>query len=80
VSARERGEEKTGQPVVRPAAASFAKPDPNDVVLVARGSAQYDSLRLGFNKRIDKHPRVIALCKNTNGVTQAIGYAAASTD
>ncbi|MEO6541841.1 MAG: FAD-dependent oxidoreductase [Ferruginibacter sp.] len=40
-----------------------------------KGDAEYELLRKGFNKRIEKFPLVIALCKNTTGVTQAILYA-----
>lgn len=39
------------------------------------GDAQYDILRKGFNKRIDKYPAVIALCKNVKGVSEAVLYA-----
>lgn len=35
----------------------------------------YNTLRQGFNKRIDKHPKIIAVCKNTNGVAEAVTYA-----
>ncbi len=40
------------------------------------GDTEYEKLRKGFNKRIDKLPAVIALCKNTNGVAEAINYSA----
>ncbi len=40
-----------------------------------KGEVQYETLRKGFNKRIDKFPQVIALCKNTAGVAQAVLYA-----
>ncbi len=39
------------------------------------GDAQYDILRKGFNKRIDKYPAIIALCKNVDGVSEAVLYA-----
>lgn len=35
----------------------------------------YNALRKGFNKRIEKFPAVIAVCKNTTGVSEAIQYA-----
>lgn len=38
----------------------------------------YDQLRKGFNKRIEKKPAIIALCKNTSGVAEAIKYAIAN--
>ncbi len=40
-----------------------------------KGEAQYDVLRQGFNKRIERYPQVIALCKNTAGVAEAVQYA-----
>ncbi len=40
-----------------------------------KSEQQYESLRRGFNKRIDKFPLVIALCKNAAGVAEAILYA-----
>jgi hypothetical protein len=47
----------------------------DDVLYFKQGDGQYDELRHGFNKRIDKLPFVIALCKNTNGVVAAVNYA-----
>lgn len=47
-----------------------------NVVYYKAGDAAYETLRKGFNKRIDKFPAVIALCKNTNGVVEAINLAA----
>lgn len=41
-----------------------------------QGDAAYDTLRQGFNKRIDRKPKAIALCKNTEDVSSAIKYAA----
>lgn len=43
-----------------------------------KGEDQYETLRKGFNKRIDKYPQVIALCKNTAGVAEAVKYAVAN--
>jgi FAD/FMN-containing dehydrogenase len=43
-----------------------------------KGEGQYELLRKGFNKRIDRYPQVIALCKNTAGVAEAVQYAAAA--
>lgn len=40
-----------------------------------KGEVQYETLRKGFNKRIEKYPQVIALCKNTAGVAEAVRYA-----
>lgn len=52
----------------------FYQPATN-VVYYKKGDAEYDLLRKGFNKRIDKYPAVIALCKNTQGIAEAINYA-----
>ena len=43
-----------------------------------KGEAQYEALRKGFNKRIERYPQVIALCKNTAGVAEAVQYAVAN--
>jgi FAD binding domain/Berberine and berberine like len=51
------------------------KADAN-VTYIKPGDAEYEILRKGFNKRIDKKPAIIALCKNTNGVAEAVQYAA----
>jgi FAD/FMN-containing dehydrogenase len=47
----------------------------NNVTYFKKGDADYEILRKGFNKRIDKFPLVIALCKNTTGVADALKYA-----
>ncbi len=46
-----------------------------NAVYIKKGEEQYDTLRQGFNKRIDKYPLVIAVCKNTEGVAEAVRYA-----
>jgi FAD/FMN-containing dehydrogenase len=46
-----------------------------NVLYYKKGSPEYDTLRKGFNKRIDKYPLIIALCKNTAGVAEAVQYA-----
>ena len=47
----------------------------DNVTYFKKGDADYELLRKGFNKRIDKYPLIIALCKNTNGVMEAVQYA-----
>lgn len=47
----------------------------DNVLYYKQGDAEYEILRKGFNKRIDKFPLIIALCKNTAGVAEAIQYA-----
>jgi hypothetical protein len=42
--------------------------------LYKKGDAEYDTLRKGFNKRINKYPAAIALCKTTEEVAQAVAY------
>lgn len=46
-----------------------------NVTYYKKGNEQYDVLRKGFNKRINKSPLIIALCKNEAGVAEAIRYA-----
>jgi FAD/FMN-containing dehydrogenase len=48
----------------------------DNVTYFKKGDAEYELLRKGFNKRIDKFPLIIALCKNTAGVAEAVKYAA----
>jgi FAD/FMN-containing dehydrogenase len=47
----------------------------DNVSYYKRGDAEYEKLRKGFNKRIEKYPLIIALCKNTTGVVEAMQYA-----
>jgi FAD/FMN-containing dehydrogenase len=49
-----------------------------NVTFYKKGQAEYEELRQGHNKRINKHPKVIALCLNEKGVQEAISYAAAN--
>lgn len=42
--------------------------------LYKKGDAQYDILRKGFNKRIDKFPAAIAQCTNAEEAAQAVAY------
>ena len=46
-----------------------------NVVYYKNGDPEYEILRKGFNKRIEKFPLIISLCKNTTGVAEAIKYA-----
>jgi FAD/FMN-containing dehydrogenase len=52
-----------------------ALPIADNLTYYKRGTAEYETLRKGFNKRIEKFPLIIALCKNTAGVAEAIQYA-----
>ncbi|HEX4374388.1 MAG TPA: FAD-binding oxidoreductase, partial [Puia sp.] len=54
--------------------AGFLLQDEN-VIYYKDGDKEYDILRKGFNKRIKKHPAIIALCKNADGIVDAIKYA-----
>lgn len=45
------------------------------VVYYKKDAPEYETLRRGFNKRIDNKPQVIALCSNTSGVQEAVKYA-----
>lgn len=56
--------------------AKYSTPFSNDnVTYFKKGDADYEILRKGFNKRIEKFPLIIALCKNTTGVSEAVKYA-----
>jgi FAD binding domain/Berberine and berberine like len=46
-----------------------------NVVYYTKSDVAYDSLRKGFNKRINKFPHTIALCQNTAGVAEAVAFA-----
>lgn len=46
----------------------------NDVIFYKKTDANYENLRIGFNKRVQKYPLIIALCKTTNGVAAAVKY------
>jgi FAD/FMN-containing dehydrogenase len=46
-----------------------------DVVFYKKEDAPYENLRIGFNKRVQKYPLVIALCKTEAGVVAAVQYA-----
>jgi hypothetical protein len=56
----------------------LAPPSGPNVLYYKKGDIPYDQLRQGFNKRIDKFPKIIALCQNTEGVSEAIKYAIAN--
>ena len=43
--------------------------------LVDKNDPRYNTLRTGFNKRIDKYPKLIALCTSTDEVAAAVKYA-----
>ena len=47
----------------------------NDVIFYKKEEANYENLRIGFNKRVQKYPLVIALCKTELGVVAAVKYA-----
>ena len=47
----------------------------DNVTYYKNGDPEYDTLRKGFNKRINRSPLVIALCKNEEGVAEAVKYA-----
>lgn len=47
----------------------------DNVTYYRKSDAPYELLRKGFNKRIEKFPLLIALCRNTAGVAEAMKYA-----
>ncbi len=46
-----------------------------NVVLLRTNDAEYAPLNIGFNTRVPKQPKIIALCKNTEGIAEAVRYA-----
>jgi hypothetical protein len=50
-------------------------PGNEHVSFYAAPNAEYEALRAGFNKRINRFPKIIALCKDTQGVVEAMQYA-----
>jgi FAD/FMN-containing dehydrogenase len=48
---------------------------PDELLLFHKEDDYYDELRARFNKRVDKHPAVIALCRDTEEVSKAVRYA-----
>lgn len=47
----------------------------NNVIYVAQTDERFNTLNQAFNLRVSKIPALIALCKNTEGVADAIQYA-----
>ena len=54
---------------------TFLEVSNENVVFYSKLDASYETLRKGFNKRINNYPNTIALCKNTAGVAEAITFA-----
>ena len=50
----------------------------NHVIFVNKADKDYDTYNVGFNLRVPKQPKIIALCKNTQGVSEAIKFAIAN--
>lgn len=57
---------------LKPPAAETAE---STITYIKKGDERYDELRQGFNKRIDKYPAAIALCKNSSDVSEAVLHA-----
>jgi hypothetical protein len=47
----------------------------SNVIYLTKTDAEYETLRKGFNKRINRYPQVIAVVMNQLGVQEAIAYA-----
>ena len=56
----------------------FSPKHSDNVVFYKQTDKQYDDFRKGFNKRIDRFPAIIAVCKNTTGVAEAVKFAIAN--
>lgn len=48
----------------------------NNVIYITKHHSDYLNLSERFNKRVVKQPKIIALCKNANGVSEAVIFAA----
>jgi hypothetical protein len=59
----------------KPFSYRFLKESNDNVIYYEKNNAEYETLRKGFNKRINRFPKIIALCKNTNGVSEAVKFA-----
>jgi len=46
-----------------------------EVVVLKQSDSDFEKKRLGFNLRVQKKPKYIALCKSTKGVAEAIKFA-----
>lgn len=51
------------------------EPTYNHVRFFTPSDSDYQNLNIGFNLRVPKHPAIIALCENTEGVAEAVQYA-----
>lgn len=49
----------------------FKKKDSDHVYYVTEGNSEFEKLRIGFSKRINHKPLVIAVCLNAKGVQEA---------
>lgn len=47
----------------------------DDLILLTKDDEKYDQYRRSFNKRIEKFPKVIAVCKSENAIKKAIALA-----
>jgi hypothetical protein len=56
---------------------AYVQTGSEDVIYYEKSNVEYETLRKGFNKRINNYPKVIALCKTQKGVAEAIQYAVA---
>lgn len=47
----------------------------DDLILLTKDDEKYDQYRRSFNKRIEKFPKIIAVCKSENAIKKAIALA-----
>ena len=67
--------QKIKEPVKPGGIAQLSVKETGNVVYITKENKDYEKLKQRFNKRITKNPKVIALCKNTHGVAEAVKYA-----
>lgn len=60
-----------------PDAAELPEVSPDDLLLLERQDERYAAFNQGFNKRIQKLPKYIAVCRTEKGVQYALGRAVA---
>jgi FAD/FMN-containing dehydrogenase len=62
-------------PTPNPNPKIYKKKNSDNVLYISSENVEYDNLRKGFSKRINKLPAIIALCLNTKGVQEAVLFA-----
>jgi len=75
VSTEEAQKTSAGKPLADSLPKDLAVSESENVIYIRKTDTRYEALNQGFNKRLHQEPAVIALCKNTDGVAEAVLYA-----